>query len=313
MLKRKPLISVIISTYNHEKYIAQCLDSVLSQKGNFNLEIIIADDCSTDFAPVIIQQYAEKNKNIRVLKNSYNLDLYGNIQRSLREVKGIYFAFCEGDDYWIDDYKLEKMLNFMENNRDFSMCFHTILILQDGIFSCSENRFLIDSYQLTTEELIKKNIIGNFSCCFYRTSILKKINQKLFMPGLADYFFNIEYSIHGKCGYLLQPMSVYRIHSTSKWSSLSNKEKQKQILEQTSRFAPLFSKYEKIFFESLFIKKAKTINPCYSRKFRLFGFIPVLRIDDYKNKIKVYILGVLFLKLKIRNLNSRRSIYTDIK
>ena len=118
--------SVIVTTYNHEKYIAECLESILDQK-LIDTEIIVADDCSNDKNLNIINQYANKYKNIKVLTSDVNLGLNFNFKRAIKEVKTKYFAVCEGDDFWIDDYKLFKQYNLMENHPDYSMCFHNII------------------------------------------------------------------------------------------------------------------------------------------------------------------------------------------
>src|SRR6056297_2037532 len=115
----KPLVSICCITYNHEKYIADALDSFLMQKTNFPFEIIIHDDASTDATPKIIDRYAKQYpKIIKPIYQSENQFSKG--RKPLRDfvlplIRGKYMATCEGDDFWIDDKKLEKQISFLES------------------------------------------------------------------------------------------------------------------------------------------------------------------------------------------------------
>ena len=118
---KTPKISVVVTAYNHENYIAQCLDSVLMQKGAFDLEVILGDDCSTDRTRQIMQEYTEKHPAIFILMPpTANMGITKNIKRCLDACSGDYIAFCEGDDYWTDSHKLQKQMEFAQmNNQEF--------------------------------------------------------------------------------------------------------------------------------------------------------------------------------------------------
>lgn len=112
-----PLVSVIVLTYNHEEYIRQALDSILSQNTTFPYEVIIGDDASTDKTQEIIFEYQEKYvSRIRTIFNPENLGPTRNSYNLLKMARGKYIANLEGDDFWIDDYKLQKQIDFLENN-----------------------------------------------------------------------------------------------------------------------------------------------------------------------------------------------------
>ena len=120
---QKPKVSVCVITYNHQAYIEKCLDSILEQQTKFNYEIVIGEDCSTDRTASIIEDYTTIHKNIRFLDNSRNLGAIPNFIRSIKACKkGKYIAFCEGDDYWIDDNKLQKQVDFLEQNSTVWWC-----------------------------------------------------------------------------------------------------------------------------------------------------------------------------------------------
>ena len=104
--RRNILVSVFVVTYNQEKYIRQCLDSILMQKVNFDYEIVIGEDSGTDNTLSICEEYARKYPQIRLLPKTSHLGIAGNWKRVLSECQGKYVAMCEGDDYWCDPLKL---------------------------------------------------------------------------------------------------------------------------------------------------------------------------------------------------------------
>ncbi len=120
-----PVVSVVTITYNHGKYIARAIESVLRQKLSCEFEYIISDDNSTDDTYVICKYYADRYPNIiKLIKSTENVGGIANEKRSFLVAKGKYIATCEGEDYWTDEYKLQKQLDFMEANADYSACFH---------------------------------------------------------------------------------------------------------------------------------------------------------------------------------------------
>lgn len=130
-IKKKPLVSICSITYNHAPYICQCLEGFLMQKTNFPFEVIINDDCSTDGTTEILREYAEKYPDI--IKPVYHDEnLYSKGQRGFYKkfcfpkAEGKYIALCEGDDYWVDPLKLQKQVDFLEGNPEYSLCFHRV-------------------------------------------------------------------------------------------------------------------------------------------------------------------------------------------
>lgn len=118
------MVSVCVITYNHKPYIAQTLDSILAQKTNFDFEIVIGEDKSTDNTRVICQMYAAKYPNIiRLLDTTGNLGVVPNFIRTANACQGKYIAVLEGDDYWIDDYKLQKQADVLEQDVNRTLCF----------------------------------------------------------------------------------------------------------------------------------------------------------------------------------------------
>lgn len=119
----KPVVSVRTSAYNHAPFIRQCIEGVLMQKTNFEFEYIIGEDCSTDVTREIILEYAQKYPDkIRVITAEKNIGATANAYRCMKAVKGKYIAMCEGDDFWIDEYKLQKQFDHMESHPECAIC-----------------------------------------------------------------------------------------------------------------------------------------------------------------------------------------------
>lgn len=114
---KNPFVSVCITTYNMEKYIAKALDSVLTQQTDFPVEIIVADDCSEDKTLKIVESYKRNHENIRILYANTNRGLIENFVNALKESQGEYIATLDADDYWIDNNKLQKQANILNKNK----------------------------------------------------------------------------------------------------------------------------------------------------------------------------------------------------
>jgi glycosyltransferase involved in cell wall biosynthesis len=117
-------LSVFVVTYNQEQYIRQCLDSIVMQQINFDYEVIIGEDCSTDSTPQICDEYAEKFPFIKVYHHPKNLGLVKNWEFVLNRCTGEYVAMIEGDDYWTNPNKLQTQVDYLEAHTDCQICFY---------------------------------------------------------------------------------------------------------------------------------------------------------------------------------------------
>jgi glycosyltransferase involved in cell wall biosynthesis len=133
-MKKNTLVSVDMITYNHEPYIKQAIEGVLMQETNFEYELIIADDCSPDNTPIIINDIIKnhpKGHRIKYFRHKENLGMQANGLFALQQCTGKYIALCEGDDYWTDLLKLQKQVDFLETNTKFSLCSHRYKIYDE--------------------------------------------------------------------------------------------------------------------------------------------------------------------------------------
>lgn len=140
-----PLVSVWMITYNHEPYISQAIESILEQKTNFEFELVIGEDHSTDKTAEIIRLFEEKHPSfIKARYNQPNIGVIPNMIETLDECSGKYIALCEGDDYWTDPYKLQKQVDFLEANPEYNLTCHryqtynetTKTLTEDGNEDC---------------------------------------------------------------------------------------------------------------------------------------------------------------------------------
>ena len=125
ILKKVPLVSICIVSYNHEEYISEAIESILMQITNFDYEIVIGEDCSTDSTKAIVREYELKYPEIfHAIYQATNVGRQQNIyEHTLPECKGKYIAYLEGDDYWTDPYKLQKQVDILEAHPECSACF----------------------------------------------------------------------------------------------------------------------------------------------------------------------------------------------
>ncbi|WP_265427510.1 glycosyltransferase [Chryseobacterium sp. YIM B08800] len=211
-------VSIIVLTYNQENFIEKNLQGIFMQKVNFPVELIISDDCSPDNTSFIIEEYI-KNKpshvEIKFTKHEKNLGSTPNFYYALNQCTGDYIAFCEGDDYWTDENKLQTQYDFLENNPEYSMCFHQVKnissnpLINDTIFAKVEDR------DYSAIEIFQHWIVHTTSV-FMNAKVLKnKAAQTLLKhPELLyfDTFLYMACSLNGKIHGSSKTMSCYLRH-----------------------------------------------------------------------------------------------------
>ena len=122
-------VSVIVPVYNQEKFISKCLDSIFSQKTTFSFEVLVGDDCSTDNTLQILLDYSQRFDNVKIHSREQNIGATKNVYDLCTKMRGRYFAYLEGDDYWCDENKLQQQYDFMRNNPEYAGCFHDVQLV----------------------------------------------------------------------------------------------------------------------------------------------------------------------------------------
>lgn len=214
MNKAELMVTIRCLAYNHEPYIRQCLEGFVMQKTNFRFEAIVHDDASTDGTAAIIREYAEKYpdiiKPIFEMENQYS-KRDGSLTRIMDEnTNGKYVALCEGDDYWIDPYKLQKQVDFLESNPDYSMCFHKANIVNELNRDVPLKSHIIENREYIANELFSNWIVPTASMV-YRKEILNFPYKKQERMLNGDINIVLTCAMLGKIRAFNEVMSVYRM------------------------------------------------------------------------------------------------------
>jgi len=254
---RRPKVSVMIITYNHEKYIAQALESVLMQETNFEFEINVIEDCSTDRTASIILDYAAKYPNIvKPYLNKKNIGskvTQKNFIRGFRTLKGEYIAILEGDDYWTSPGKLQKQVDFLDSHPDFAICAHnTVKVYEDG--SSLPHRFLYYGHlsDAGTEDVIMLHRFFHMAGVLYRNVFNGNPPRQYGSKWSCDIFIMISHAVFGKIHHMDEEMAVYRAHSGGQFSTRKALDMWIFQIDALQRYnAWLGFRYAKIFAKSI--------------------------------------------------------------
>lgn len=216
-------MSVCMITYNHAPYVAEAIEGVMMQKCDFSFELIIGEDCSTDDTRAIVISYKEKYPDkIRLLLREKNVGVQKNFIDTMQATTGKYIALCEGDDYWIDSCKLQKQVDFLERNVDFSICFHSV-----KIYKQQENVYVDDFItrevpnETTIYDLMKGNYIHTPSVVFRKNNIVFEQLDQLGKIMPSDFALHLLNAKYGKIKKINEEMAVYR-YGVGIWSPFSN-------------------------------------------------------------------------------------------
>ncbi len=323
------MVSVSCSTYNHEKYIERCLQGLVMQKTNFKYEVIVHDDASTDGTASIIRKYYEMypEKIVPILQteNQYSKGVSVFNTFLSPKIKGKYIALCEGDDYWVDEYKLQKQYDAMERNPECSMCVHsTTCVDRDGnpidrVFPPVD----IPSGVLTSQKIIDllPQWLFQWTSYFCRVDDYRIIQSEFeirhlfpvgdmkivyYMAALGDYY------------YLRDTMSCYRVCAQNSWTS-------RQTIADKTKFAHRMCDMEYAYIDYLRKNRPdldlsnliERVIPFYEFQYCLYeeNYRQILcnsklrrQLWDigYKHRIKVVIMGCIPNKIARRIKNWKR-------
>lgn len=210
------LVSVIVITYNQEKYIEKCLNSILLQKFDGTIEVLVGDDASTDSTSTIVKKYSELYPSIiKPVIRKQNVGATKNILDLIGRANGKYLAFCEGDDYWVSSEKLELQTKFMSTREDIVGCVHNVLVLDEN-----ERALITQNVSWISSDAI--NILDSFDGILLpghlSTLLVRKIDftkfrylDVLFVDrNLSDRMLFLLFATIGDIVRLSETLSVYR-------------------------------------------------------------------------------------------------------
>lgn len=212
-------LSVCMITYNHGLYVEEALNGIIMQNSDFDIELVIGDDASTDNTVAIINSITFP-PHIKLKKQfrRKNVGMLRNFTSTLQECTGRYIALLDGDDYWIDPNKLQRQAGFLDGNPEFSICYHPVNIYNGRSFldDNNNNRDVSDIYDLAH---------GNFmhTCSVvFRSGLFSKFPSEFYKSTVADYFLHMLNAKYGKIKKIPYIMGVYRMHEDGVWSMQPN-------------------------------------------------------------------------------------------
>jgi glycosyltransferase involved in cell wall biosynthesis len=214
----EPKVSVLMITYNHEKYIAQAIESVLMQKTDFPYELIVGEDCSTDGTREIVLEYSRKYPQIvRAHLSERNIGAKENSRQVFFASRGKYLALLEGDDYWTSQEKLQLQADLLDAHPETALCGHrTVWHRADG---SSPDRTVPDlpAGFYDVERMLHRNFLHTSSAMFRR--VIEDINPECYkhLP-MGDIPLFVEVAQHGNICLLDETMGVYRINAGGSWT-----------------------------------------------------------------------------------------------
>lgn len=304
-------LSVSIVTYNQKKFIEQTIDSVLRQKVDFDYEIIIGDDFSTDGTREILLKYQEKYPNLikLILHPQKNEGIPGKVNfiSTIYAAKGKYIALLDGDDYWTDPLKLQKQVDFLEARPDFAICFHPVKIVYENGDREPEVTNENQAAEMTFEDLALNNFIYAVSCVFRNNS--SKLPEWFDKMMAGDYPFHLLNAQHGKIGFINEVMAVYRVHKGGFWST-------RNIAELNAKWIPIVEECREQFRPRGEKQFTKQLAKCYSQL--CFAYFEANRYEDYRQtfpacaRLAGHIEKRTFLALTIRYLLSASPGLADL-
>lgn len=225
-----PLVSICVQTYNHEKFIGKCLDSILMQETTFPFEILLGEDESIDSTRKICTEYAVNYPNkIRLFLHSRKNTIYinggatgrFNINYNLKKSNGKYIAMLEGDDYWTDPYKLQKQVDFLESNPEYVACYGGCKHVDENDNLIKKTRFT--NYASPTSDLLLRAQGALITNSVMFRNVINGFPPEFINVPSGDTIIYHLLGFHGDSKFLPElGYSAYRIHSGGIWSGISD-------------------------------------------------------------------------------------------
>jgi glycosyltransferase involved in cell wall biosynthesis len=228
----RPKVTVLVLTYNHDRYVAKALAGALSQNTSFKYEILVAEDCSTDRTVEVVGRIALKNPAlVRILPRPENLGICRNFVDAYRACGGEYVAILEGDDEWHNPGKLEKLISALDRRPDCSFAFHDVrLRFEDG----REEAGCCPPHvrpELHLRDFLAHNHVPNCSALVFRNGLVDRFPSWFTTLSYYDWPLHVLHLQRGPALYLNEPLSTYRIHSGGAWHGAGTGYRLEKLLE----------------------------------------------------------------------------------
>ncbi len=257
--KKRPLVSVVMITYRHERFIRDAIEGVLMQEYTGEIELIIANDKSPDDTKVVVRDIIKNHPNghwIKYKEHMTNLGMMPNFLWALEEAKGEYIAICEGDDYWTDPYKLQKQVDFLETHPTYNMTVsrYKFYYENSGVFKENKELFNVNQ-ELTVKNFIAFNFSHTSTYCFRNNITYPAWFTNVFA---GDQSLCILATGNGKIKYFSEFFSIYRVND----GSVTNNVDPTLSLQRILQFLDYVNQYTQQRY-NLLIKHRKFLSHIY--------------------------------------------------
>lgn len=245
-------VSVSLLTYNHERYIAQAIESVLAQRG-VEFELVVSEDHSTDGTRAIVEEYAARHPDrMRVLPSPRNVGMTRAFARGIEAARGAYVALLDGDDYWTSPHKLRIQADFLDAHPECAICFHNATVVyEDGStephpFHTNEpGRYFsrpVPKPVSTLADVAPANFMQTCSVMF-RRGLFGEFPAWYADLAVADWPLHVLNAEHGDIGYIDANMAVYRVHGGGVWTASLARYRKRSSVEGLVRLYDLLDRH----------------------------------------------------------------------
>jgi glycosyltransferase involved in cell wall biosynthesis len=225
-------LSVMMITYNHGRYLAKALDSALSQRANFDYEIVVGEDCSTDGTREVLMNYNRKYpERIVALLRDQNMGAMRNFEATIASCKGEYVAFLEGDDSWLSTDKLQRQVDFLDANPNYAICCGRAKTLNETGTAAPAIYPECPAGTYSIENLLSENLIATCTAVCRRRAIGGVMPSWFHGLKLGDWPLFAIVATSGKIHLVDEVLAEYRVHSGGIWSALKEIERRQAIIE----------------------------------------------------------------------------------
>ncbi len=235
----KPTVSVCMITYNHEKYIEQAIDSVLSQESSFTVEVIVCDDYSTDNT---LEKFGKYKGRITIIRNEKNLGPWRSLEKTFNVAKGKYIALLEGDDYWTDNHKLRQQVDFLEQHDEYSMCFTNYICVDEKSTELNMPGFEYHQKKEVYQRDLFRLICPPTRGVLFKRDLLPESFPDDHYDTVSGDTFIFSFILKDKPAYFMEEkMAVWRIRNDSLYSSVTDFERRLNIIRDFRKYLKFYT------------------------------------------------------------------------
>ena len=266
---RRPVLTICCITYNHERFIAQALESFLAQRTDFPVEILVHDDHSTDDTANIVRRFqaAHPSRIRAVLREQNQYALGRRIMPMFADwVESEFIAVCEGDDYWTDPEKLQLQVDYLRAHPGAAGCFHDAVVVDDAGKILEQSYFTSKRDRFTQRDVLADLLSREPTCSLvFRAVAMARPLPAWYLRRPSDLQLDLLVTEHGELHFLRRNMAAYRRHSTGSWTSTRSASRVSELILRlqllnedpgfNSRYSSLLTSRISEFHELLFTRE----------------------------------------------------------